>query len=179
MRRSTLLLAMSIAVALGTQGIGARDIHVSKTGNDSAAGTVAQPYLTINKAASLAQPGDTVIVHAGTYREWVKPARGSTSEGNRITYRTAPGAEVLVKGSERITSWTPEAGGVWKMELLNPFFGDYNPYCAASFRGLAQLRPVASPRRRLSQWRGLLREADRAGADGQPSGRGSARPTTG
>ncbi|MCX5645930.1 MAG: DUF1565 domain-containing protein, partial [Phycisphaerae bacterium] len=128
MRTWTLLSVALIAVVLGKGDLFAREIHVAKTGSDSASGSADQPYLTINKAASLAQGGDTVIVHAGTYREWVKPARGSTSEGNRITYRAAPGAEVLVKGSERITSWTPEADGVWKVELLNLFFGDYNPY---------------------------------------------------
>jgi dienelactone hydrolase len=106
----------------------AREIHVSKTGNDSASGSEAHAYLTIDKAASVAQPGDTVIVHAGTYREWVKPARGGTDEGNRITYRAAPGEEVLVKGSERITSWKPEAGGVWKVELPNSVFDPCNPY---------------------------------------------------
>lgn len=128
MKRSSLWTAVWISAILVAGGSWAREIHVSKAGNDGAAGSADQPYLTINKAASLAQPGDTVIVHAGTYREWVKPVRGSTNEGNRITYRAAPGAQVLVKGSERITSWTPEAGGVWKVELLNPFFGNYNPY---------------------------------------------------
>ena len=33
-----------------------------------------------------------------------------------------------MKGSERITTWTPEAQGVWRVELPNSFFGDYNPY---------------------------------------------------
>jgi hypothetical protein len=123
-----LLTVALIGVLFGRGVLSAREIHVAQTGSDAAPGSAAQPYLTINKAASLAQGGDTVIVHAGTYREWVKPVRGSTSEGNRITYRAAPGAEVLIKGSERITSWTLEAGGVWKVELLNSFFGDYNPY---------------------------------------------------
>jgi hypothetical protein len=95
---------------------------------DAAAGDQARPYLTLSKAAAVAQPGDTVTVHAGTYREWVKPARGGTGEQGRITYRAAAGEEVLIKGSERITSWAPEGDGVWKAELPNAFFGDYNPY---------------------------------------------------
>ena len=66
--------------------------------------------------------------HAGTYRESVKPVRGGTDENHRITYRAAQGEEATIKGSERITSWTQEEDGVWKVELPNAFFGDYNPY---------------------------------------------------
>jgi hypothetical protein len=128
MRKSPLLIAVFIGVIFGSEGISAREIHVSNTGSDSASGSYGQPYLTINKAASVAQPGDTVTVHAGTYREWVKPIRGGTDDSKRITYRAAPGEEVFVKGSERITSWKPEVGGVWKVELPNSFFGEYNPY---------------------------------------------------
>jgi hypothetical protein len=106
----------------------AREIHVAKTGSDSASGGQADPLLTINKAASIAQSGDTITVHAGTYREWVKPPRGGTGENSRITYRAAKGEMVFVKGSERITSWTYQDGGVWRVELPNSFFGDYNPY---------------------------------------------------
>ena len=64
------------ALLIGASAGMAREIHVATTGSDSAAGNKASPYLTINKAASMAQPGDTVTVHAGTYREWVKPQRG-------------------------------------------------------------------------------------------------------
>jgi hypothetical protein len=128
MKNSTLRLAVFISVVLESDGIGANKIHVGQTGSDSASGSAGQPYLTINKAASVAQPGDTVIVHGGTYREWVKPIRGGTSESNRIVYRAAPGEEVLVKGSERVTSWIPEGEGVWKVEVPNSYFSDYNPY---------------------------------------------------
>ncbi len=128
MRRSGLLLGVLVGAVWGSTGALARDIHVAKTGNDSASGSDAQPYLTISRAASEAQPGDTVIVHAGTYREWVKPVRGGADGNRRIVYRAAPGEEVLVKGSERVTSWTREPSGIWKAELPNSFFGDYNPY---------------------------------------------------
>ena len=136
MERKIMLSFVCIAVALGGKGISAKEIHVATTGSDSGSGDQASPLLTIKKAASVAQPGDTLIVHAGTYREWVKPPRGGTGEDKRITYRAAPGEKVIVKGSERITSWTrqegspanPRGGQVWKVELPNSFFGDYNPY---------------------------------------------------
>ena len=124
-----LLLAAFIAVIVpGFSDVSAREIHVAKTGSDSGSGSQVSPFLTINKAASIAQPGDIVTVHVGTYREWIKPLRGGTSESNRITYRAATGEKVLIKGSERITSWTHQDGGVWQVELPNSFFGDYNPY---------------------------------------------------
>ncbi len=116
------------AIAPGGSNALGREIHVSKTGSDSGPGSQARPYLTINKAASVAQPGNVVTVHGGTYREWVKPPRGGSGESKQITYRAAPGEIVFIKGSERITSWRHQPGGVWKAELPNSFFGDYNPY---------------------------------------------------
>ena len=116
------------AVVMGAPLAPARDIHVAKTGMDSNSGSLDQPYVTIGKAAEVAQPGDTVTVRAGTYREWVKPARGGTGEESRITYRANAGDSVLIKGSEQITSWVHEGNGTWMVELPNRFFGDYNPY---------------------------------------------------
>lgn len=128
--RSRSILAVIVVVAIAPVGLLAapREIHVSPTGSDSATGHPAAPCRTIGRAASLAEPGDTVIVHGGTYREWVKPPRGGTEENRRITYRAAPGETVAIKGSERITSWTRRDGGVWRVELPNAFFGDDNPY---------------------------------------------------
>jgi alpha-N-arabinofuranosidase len=112
----------------GFSDVVAREIHVAKTGSDSASGSKTRPFLTIIKAASVARPSDIVTIHAGIYREWVKPHRGGTSDSERITYRAATGEKVFIKGSERITSWIHQSSGVWKVELPNSFFGDYNPY---------------------------------------------------
>ena len=105
-----------------------REYHVSVKGNDNNAGTVEAPFKTINRAVYYAFPGDIITVHAGTYREWVNPLRGGTSDDNRIVYRAAPGEKVEIKGSEVITGWTKTKGGVWKVVIPNAFFGDYNPY---------------------------------------------------
>jgi hypothetical protein len=50
------------------------------------------------------------VVHAGEYREWVKPQRGGLSDQRRITYQAAGGEHVIIKGSERITGWTRQRG---------------------------------------------------------------------
>jgi len=129
LKKLILLVAIFIAVIIpGFSDIMAREIHVAKTGSDSASGSRDNPLLTINKAALIARPGDIVTVHAGTYREWVKPPRGGAGENERITYRAATGEKVLIKGSERISKWTDQSNGVYKVELANSFFGDYNPY---------------------------------------------------
>jgi hypothetical protein len=132
--RILLLAAFIVVIVPGLSDVFAHEIHVAKTGSDSASGSQASPFLTINKAASIAQPSDTVMVHAGTYREWVKPPRSGTGDSNRITYRAATGEKVLIKGSERITSWTHQGGGIWQVELPNSFFGNYNP-CALNVSG--------------------------------------------
>ena len=103
-------------------------IYVSaENGSDRNDGSKDAPYQTINKAAQEAYPGDTVLVQAGIYRETVRPARGGTSEQNRITYVAEDPKNVVIKGSEQITTWEQE-GDIWKVELKNDFFGGYNPY---------------------------------------------------
>src|SRR3954451_2585227 len=102
--------------------------HVAKTGSDIEDGSEASPFLTINRAAAVAQAGDTIVVHAGEYREWVTPQRGGLSDTRRITYRAADGEHVVIKGSERITGWVNEAGTVWVADVPNELFGEFNPY---------------------------------------------------
>jgi len=102
--------------------------HVSKLGSDFAKGTENEPFLTIQKAAEVAIAGDTVIVHEGVYREWVKPRLGGLSDNNRITYMAAEGEHVVIKGSEIIKGWENVDGTVWKVDIDNDLFGGYNPY---------------------------------------------------
>ena len=106
----------------------AKEIHVSINGRDNWSGTLKLPLRTIQCAAEIAQPGDEIIVHAGTYREWVNPPRGGKSHTNRIVYKAASGERVEIKGSEIVTGWIHIEGDVWKTRLSNSFFGDFNPF---------------------------------------------------
>lgn len=107
--------------------------HVSIRGNDTARGDEREPFRTINHAAQVAAPGDTVRVHSGTYREWVDPKNGALNETARIVYEAAPGEHPIIKGSEIVTGWEPLAGTVWKKELPNAMFGDRNPFAEVLF----------------------------------------------
>ena len=124
MRTSSIVIAL-LLVAVSSP---ATEYHVAKNGNDMNKGSAGKPFLTIQHAADLAQPGDVVTVHEGTYRERVNPPRGGTSDAQRIVYRAAPGEKVAIKGSEAVTGWEKESVDVWKVVLPNSFFGEFNPF---------------------------------------------------
>lgn len=108
--------------------LSAKEYHVAKTGNDKNSGTENSPFLTIQTAADLAQPGDIITVHEGIYRERITPPRGGESDSKRITYQAAKNEKVEIKGSEVVFGWKKFADGVWKVTLPNSFFGEYNPF---------------------------------------------------
>jgi hypothetical protein len=125
--------------------------HVATTGSDIADGSEDSPFRTINRAAAIARPGDTIVVHRGEYREWVKPRRGGLSDQRRITYQAAAGEHVVIKGSERLTGWQPVSGTVWKVSVANSLFGAFNPY-AEEIEGDWIVYPEkASPRKHLGE----------------------------
>ena len=82
-----ILTIAAFALAVSAQ---AAEFHVAKSGNDMNAGSASKPLLTIQAAAELAQPGDTITVHQGVYRERVSPPRGGMSDAQRIIYPAAP-----------------------------------------------------------------------------------------
>jgi alpha-N-arabinofuranosidase len=106
----------------------AKEYHVAKNGSDNNKGTAEAPLLTIQAAADLAGPGDSITVHQGIYREEIVPPRGGRSAQAPIVYRAAPGKNVSIRGSEKIEGWINQGNNVWMVEVDNSFFGDYNPY---------------------------------------------------
>ena len=117
-------IAILMPLALGQ----AAELYVAITGNDTSPGTPSAPLRTIQRAADLAQPGDTVTVHAGVYREYVNPPRGGESDAKRIVYQAPAGEKVVITGSEAVKKWEKVQDGVWKATLPNTFFGSFNPF---------------------------------------------------
>lgn len=105
-----------------------REYHVAVTGDDGNDGSESNMLKTISAAALRAQPGDTITVHEGVYRERVSPPRGGESDSKRIVFQAAPGEKVEIKGSEIVTGWEKVQGDTWKAVIPNNFFGGYNPY---------------------------------------------------
>jgi hypothetical protein len=120
--------------------------------DDNGPGTKTRPFRTINKAAQLLQPGERVVIASGVYRECVRPARGGTSPSEMISYEAAPGAKVVIKGSEVLKdSWIEQpvpTGGpgaqaattppvtAWRHEFTAAMFPDaYQPFALPSIMG--------------------------------------------
>ncbi len=107
MKRALIVLLATAALAP------AADLYVAPNGQDANAGRQTQPFATIGRAAAVAQPGDTVHVATGTYRETVKP-QASGQAGRPIRY-LAEGT-VTVSGAEALTgTWQRERNGVWSL----------------------------------------------------------------
>ena len=125
MRRIVFLcLCLSIMAA----SVYGAEYHVSVNGKDSNPGSVSAPLRTIQRGADIAQPGDSVTVHSGVYRERVNPPRGGESEKKRIIYQSVAGEKVEIKGSEVVKNWVKVENDAWKVILPNTFFGNFNPF---------------------------------------------------
>ena len=104
-----LALGLVLSPALVSSCLAARDWHVAADGSDSAAGTSpAVAFRTLKKAASVVQPGDTVLIGDGTYTDSA-PGGGSlvtlATSGRAdawITWKPRPGAKPELRG----TGWS-------------------------------------------------------------------------
>jgi hypothetical protein len=134
---------------------------------DSNPGTQELPFLTINKAAQVVEPGERVVIMTGVYRERIDPARGGSGADKMISYEAAPGANVIVKGSRLVrTGWQPSTdyklalpvGGRAKLKIYERRLDDldfhgYNPFGMAS---IMQDRVYLMPKPE-ELWRHLVR----------------------
>ncbi len=134
---------------------------------DANPGTEELPFLTVNKAAQVLQPGERVVIMTGVYRERVDPARGGTGPDRMISYEAAPGATVVIKGSRLVkTGWEPSSGfkldltaaarvrvKIYQRRLDDLDFQGYNPFGMVS---IMQDRVYLKPKPE-ELWRHLAR----------------------
>ena len=127
-----------------------RELHVSAgdpAASDDNDGSAAHPFRTIGRAAAEAQPGDRVLIHAGLYRECVRPARGGTDPEHMISYEAFGDGDVVISASEEVRDFIPSEGWmlnrgwgaeqpedarVWEYDLDPDLFRGYNPFCAVN-----------------------------------------------
>ncbi|MEJ2009202.1 MAG: NPCBM/NEW2 domain-containing protein [Acidobacteriota bacterium] len=107
------LTAICLFVLLAAVGVGtasAATFYVSPSGSDTNSGSSSAPLKTIQKAADVVNPGDTVIVANGTYKDTnndniiVYLNRGGRS-GNWITFRSENKWGAVLDGQNNTTGY--------------------------------------------------------------------------
>ena len=103
--------------------------------SDANPGTAERPFSTINHAAQLAKPGERVIVKAGLYREWVRPAAGGSGPDKMISYESQPAHAAVIRGScilskawQRSTKAAAGTERIWTIRLPEKEFAENNPF---------------------------------------------------
>jgi len=100
-KKISLIVALSLLSALlfaspTTSGAAGIEYYVAVTGDDNGAGTIDNPFRTVARASTVAQPGDTVVIREGIYNEGLYP-RNSGEAGAPIIYKSYDGEVVEMK----------------------------------------------------------------------------------
>ena len=61
------LVALTVLAVLGGTTLSAATFHVATTGKDDASGAAEAPFASVARAVSKAAPGDTILLHGGTF----------------------------------------------------------------------------------------------------------------
>jgi hypothetical protein len=69
------------------------------------------PLASLAKACAIAQPGETIVLRGGVYREMLAPK----SDG--VTVRAMKGEKVAISGADLIEGWKRQADGSWSAPL--------------------------------------------------------------
>lgn len=97
--------------ALEDRTLMSRTWMVATTGNDAGAGTLASPFRTIQRAATLANSGDTVLIEGGTYHETVHPSHSG------VTFQNYANQSVTVSGADRVSNFAGYSGSIYHASM--------------------------------------------------------------
>jgi hypothetical protein len=93
-----------------------RILHVDQNhtlADDTNPGTIQSPFKTIQRAAELTNAGDRVEIHAGVYRETVRPHGSGKAIDQMLCFAAFEDDKVTITGAETITGPYRESTG-WK-----------------------------------------------------------------
>ena len=71
------------------------------------------PLASLAKACEIAQPGETIVLRGGVYREVLAP------KNDGVTIRAMQGEEVTISGADIIEGWNREVDGSWSASLID------------------------------------------------------------
>lgn len=79
--------------------------------DEPAWGYPAVPLASLAKACAIAQPGETIVLRGGVYREVLAP------RNDGVTVRAMQGERVTISGADLIEGWKRNADGSWSAPL--------------------------------------------------------------
>ncbi len=108
-RASVVLALIAFSMAVPPSAVWAATYYVdgdNPKASDASRGTEARPWKTIFRSVGQLQPGDTLLVKAGTYRETVILTTSGTAD-QPITIQAYPGHEgkVVIDAAEPVAEW--------------------------------------------------------------------------
>jgi hypothetical protein len=99
MKRAMLIFSLSVSMSLVATAAHASSLYVSTHGSDSNPGTKEKPFLTVQHAADVAKPGDTINIRGGKYCERLAVTSSGNAAQGYITFRSEPGETAVLDGS--------------------------------------------------------------------------------
>ncbi|WP_432103223.1 right-handed parallel beta-helix repeat-containing protein [Streptomyces sp. bgisy091] len=138
------ILGAALTATPGEASAAVSPIVVSPDGDDSAAGTLADPLRTIQKAVDRAGPGDVIAIRGGTYALTDNITITTSGEESRpITLGAYEDERVVIDGESLPASHTPVGGSIprdergaihqeashWRLSGLEIVNGPYGYYC--------------------------------------------------
>lgn len=94
----SLILQMNVWLAASVRADKNQTYYVSPNGDDSNPGTINEPWHTIQHAADMAAPGDTVLIRNGVYNEQIIISHGGNATIGYITFSAYPGEAPIIDG---------------------------------------------------------------------------------
>ncbi len=116
MQRNLLKTGMLVALIAVCFPLSAANYYVATNGNDANAGTLASPFLTLAKAAELAQAGDVVNIRAGSYHEVLRPSHSGTAD-QPIVFQPYQDEKVIITAMEAVNGWSLDAENIYVADV--------------------------------------------------------------
>ena len=92
------LLMVSPFCAPAQAAMSGRQLYISMAGSNANPGTKTRPFRTLQYAADMAKPGDTIDVRGGTYCQRLAVTHSGSATDGYITIRSAPGETAILDG---------------------------------------------------------------------------------
>lgn len=102
--------------------LSANRYFVAPNGSDDNPGSLKRPFKTIQKCATVANPGETCLIREGIYRETVQPASSGTKDAP-ITFAAYKNEDVVISGTEAVENWTAYRNAIFSTNVDLPVDG--------------------------------------------------------